>query len=98
MVAVSLKKKATKTNLRASRTSNMRSRGHRSMSSTKITSRFFFFSSRRRHTRLVSDWSSDVCSSDLHAYSRRSFDLVKPGQIIVLGTDGIWEAMNAREE
>src|SRR5262249_47107536 len=24
-----------------------------------------FFSSRRRHTRLVSDWSSDVCSSDL---------------------------------
>src|SRR5438093_3319152 len=28
---------------------------------------FFFFSSRRRHTRLVSDWSSDVCSSDLAA-------------------------------
>src|SRR5215213_9227749 len=27
--------------------------------------RGFFFSSRRRHTRLVSDWSSDVCSSDL---------------------------------
>ena len=26
---------------------------------------FFFFSSRRRHTRLVSDWSSDVCSSNL---------------------------------
>src|SRR5437016_10914266 len=26
---------------------------------------FFFFSSSRRHTRLVSDWSSDVCSSDL---------------------------------
>src|SRR5215213_11915400 len=26
---------------------------------------FFFFSSRRRHTSLVSDWSSDVCSSDL---------------------------------
>src|SRR5262249_56092619 len=26
----------------------------------------FFFSRRRRHTRLVSDWSSDVCSSDLH--------------------------------
>src|SRR3989339_17436 len=25
---------------------------------------FFLFSSRRRHTRLVSDWSSDVCSSD----------------------------------
>src|SRR5256885_6542707 len=25
----------------------------------------FFFSSRRRHTRLQGDWSSDVCSSDL---------------------------------
>src|SRR5262245_65317475 len=24
----------------------------------------FFFSSRRRHTRCLSDWSSDVCSSD----------------------------------
>src|SRR5262249_59446919 len=29
------------------------------------TASIFFFSSRRRHTRLVSDWSSDVCSSDL---------------------------------
>src|SRR5256885_17142802 len=28
---------------------------------------FFFFSSRRRHTRLQGDWSSDVCSSDLIA-------------------------------
>src|SRR2546426_7709460 len=27
----------------------------------------FFFSSRRRHTRLQGDWSSDVCSSDLEA-------------------------------
>src|SRR5262249_57072670 len=31
----------------------------------------FFFSSRRRHTRLVSDWSSDVCSSDLSPTLRR---------------------------
>src|SRR5258706_13639870 len=31
---------------------------------------FFFFSSRRRHTRLVSDWSSDVCSSDLDPFRR----------------------------
>src|SRR5260370_28745737 len=29
---------------------------------------FFFFSSRRRHTRFKCDWSSDVCSSDLHCY------------------------------
>src|SRR3989449_7688956 len=28
---------------------------------------FFFFSSRRRHTRCSRDWSSDVCSSDLEA-------------------------------
>src|SRR5256884_491538 len=27
----------------------------------------FFFSSRRRHTRCSRDWSSDVCSSDLHS-------------------------------
>src|SRR5690606_40826269 len=27
---------------------------------------YFFFSSRRRHTRFSRDWSSDVCSSDLH--------------------------------
>src|SRR2546429_1202107 len=27
---------------------------------------FVFFSSRRRHTRCSRDWSSDVCSSDLH--------------------------------
>src|SRR5205814_6763836 len=37
----------------------------------------FFFSSRRRHTRCLSDWSSDVCSSDLtmadtHYKRRRS--------------------------
>src|SRR5207249_6841384 len=28
---------------------------------------YFFFSSRRRHTRSKRDWSSDVCSSDLNA-------------------------------
>src|SRR2546430_3781160 len=30
---------------------------------------FFFFSSRRRHTRFDCDWSSDVCSSDLRCLS-----------------------------
>src|SRR2546430_17101311 len=42
---------------------------------------FFFFSSRRRHTRFDCDWSSDVCSSDLvrgraytvFAYESRAF-------------------------
>src|SRR5690606_40137757 len=36
---------------------------------------FFFFSSRRRHTRFSRDWSSDVCSSDL---SRKWPRLVSP--------------------
>src|SRR2546422_1025717 len=33
---------------------------------------FFFFSSRRRHTRCSRDWSSDVCSSDLAALNERA--------------------------
>src|SRR5207249_8895261 len=33
---------------------------------------FFFFSSRRRHTRSKRDWSSDVCSSDLSGHNPRS--------------------------
>src|SRR5690606_40046191 len=32
----------------------------------------FFVSSRRRHTRFSRDWSSDVCSSDLHLITDRS--------------------------
>src|SRR5256884_4017912 len=31
----------------------------------RVRLQFFFFSSRRRHTRCSRDWSSDVCSSDL---------------------------------
>src|SRR6266496_6137093 len=43
----------------------------------------FFFSSRRRHTRSLRDWSSDVCSSDL------AYDLVDTpvGQLLVAVTD-----------
>src|SRR2546421_8822401 len=33
----------------------------------RVSDSFFFFSSRRRHTRSDRDWSSDVCSSDLSA-------------------------------
>src|SRR5260370_2502285 len=33
-----------------------------------VFSSFFFFSSRRRHTRFKCDWSSDVCSSDLDGF------------------------------
>src|SRR4030066_1115366 len=35
---------------------------------------FFFFSSRRRHTRFKCDWSSDVCSSDLWIWGDRLID------------------------
>src|SRR5256885_12094823 len=35
---------------------------------------FFFFSSRRRHTRLQGDWSSDVCSSDLLERHREALE------------------------
>src|SRR5262249_58336202 len=53
---------------------------------------FFFFASRRRHTRLVSDWSSDVCSSDLleKPFGGRGLLLgavpgVAPGGVVILG-------------
>src|SRR5256885_3589065 len=54
----------------------------------------FFFSSRRRHTRLQGDWSSDVCSSDLAALAAgdvsplvRAHLHVEPGhaRVVVLG-------------
>src|SRR5699024_4804474 len=37
-----------------------------------------FFSSRRRHTRSKRDWSSDVCSSDLHTDPSRIFRCACP--------------------
>src|SRR2546430_6835485 len=46
---------------------------------------FFFFSSRRRHTRFDCDWSSDVCSSDLAAAARRQAR--RAGGVPVLGAD-----------
>src|SRR5437016_8467574 len=46
---------------------------------------FFFFSSRRRHTRLVSDWSSDVCSSDLHRRFRRRTPRLRRAQTDTTG-------------
>src|SRR2546427_8691728 len=52
---------------------------------------FFFFSSRRRHTRFDCDWSSDVCSSDLdlsaklghHLRSRRQGSEHRPTDVRV---------------
>src|SRR5690606_40678676 len=39
---------------------------------------FFFFSSRRRHTRFSRDWSSDVCSSDLKLIKKPVLELSIP--------------------
>src|SRR5690349_24164337 len=45
----------------------------------------FFFSSRRRHTRSLRDWSSDVCSSDLLSRARlgrrRRRVAARPGEL-----------------
>src|SRR5437016_9144234 len=50
---------------------------------------FFFFSSRRRHTRLVSDWSSDVCSSDLD--SALLIGIREEQAMIADGADEPWD-------
>src|SRR6201999_90247 len=47
----------------------------------------FFFSSRRRHTRCLSDWSSDVCSSDLIPRGETG-ELCTRGYSVMLG---YWE-------
>src|SRR5437879_8776796 len=50
---------------------------------------FFFFSSRRRHTRYIGDWSSDVCSSDLGLgprRPRRASEVVESREITQGGT------------
>src|SRR5690606_39287383 len=43
---------------------------------------FFFFSSRRRHTRFSRDWSSDVCSSDLKA--RKQAAIISVGRVMIV--------------
>src|SRR5205814_4629195 len=51
---------------------------------------FFFFSSRRRHTRCLSDWSSDECSSDLtlrcdHVICQLRTELLRVAVSLVIG-------------
>src|SRR5207249_9111707 len=52
-----------------------------------LFSLYFFFSSRRRHTRSKRDWSSDVCSSDL-AFFDGSRKYVSAGR--ENGTFAVW--------
>src|SRR2546430_2849007 len=67
---------------------------------------FFFFSSRRRHTRFDCDWSSDVCSSDLGFGISSSSTRVLADQLrdvlglgvevaIVVGGGNIWRGRQA---
>src|SRR5437879_8918197 len=50
----------------------------------------FFFSSRRRHTRYIGDWSSDVCSSDLRiAYHDELRAKFPPGVLDLLKVRGL---------
>src|SRR4051812_50150724 len=43
----------------------------------------FFFSSRRRHTILTCDWSSDVCSSDLSMTTFALADLLVQANVVI---------------
>src|SRR5437762_13193912 len=45
----------------------------------------FFFSSRRRHTRYIGDWSSDVCSSDLAVRARQPAIVVAEHVLALVG-------------
>src|SRR5438046_9009756 len=44
---------------------------------------FFFLSSRRRHTSLVSDWISDVCSSDLLGFAWEPLPAAHHGFVVM---------------
>src|SRR5258705_7694237 len=52
----------------------------------------FFFSSRRRHTRCLSDWSSDVCSSDLKPTAEAST------QILIVDHNGFLRHSSERRD
>src|SRR5690349_11597308 len=49
----------------------------------------FFFSSRRRHTRSLRDWSSDVCSSDLSAKVITSAAIIMVVVFAIFATTGV---------
>src|SRR2546430_13475094 len=65
--------------------------------STRLRYVYFFFSSRRRHTRFDCDWSSDVCSSDLGtvAEARRLWAAVARTNVMIKvpGTREGWSAI-----
>src|SRR6266496_987699 len=56
---------------------------------------FFFFSSRRRHTRSLRDWSSDVCSSDLPDDGDLDFNGAVADPAVVEEAFAAWKAQIA---
>src|SRR5256885_4999938 len=79
--------------VRAAQASKPRLRGLRERPASEAHLILFFFSSRRRHTRLQGDWSSDVCSSDL----RRRCDLEKEKHVDPLERE-FWSTVAAYEQ
>src|SRR5205807_4829741 len=57
---------------------------------------FFFFSSRRRHTRLQGDWSSDVCSSDLVPQLAAALGWDLAGELVERGCE-LWNVYGPTE-
>jgi len=54
----------------------------------------FFFSSRRRHTRYIGDWSSDVCSSDLYIFTDANGDeTIVCNTLVAEGQEKLWHAL-----
>src|SRR5574337_48017 len=58
----------------------------------------FFFSSRRRHTRLSGDWSSDVCSSDLALAVEARNRLQAEGIPTAVVSMPCWELFDEQDE
>src|SRR5437764_15342891 len=60
----------------------------------------FFFSSRRRHTRYIGDWSSDVCSSDLMINGNRGMEALMPCSFPAVsgGMKGTWSTRREKRE
>src|SRR6266487_6134494 len=63
----------------------------------RLCSLFFFFSSRRRHTRWTGDWSSDVCSSDLDRAVRLDVRPVRQAHAFAVGLPALEVAVDPVE-
>src|SRR3546814_9933062 len=55
---------------------------------------FFFFKQKTAYEMRISDWSSDVCSSDLGEVTHR--DQVYPGEQQAIVPEALWDAVQAR--